>query len=72
MSIFLSKLENVKNRAVEATDKMIAFSNAFDDLYSYCVEAHEAKQKRQGQQVRLAQPPKTGEHPLMAAYLERE
>lgn len=64
MSEFLNRLESVKNKAVKVTDTFIEFSKAFDDLYSYCVEAHEAKKRRQGQLLQ------TEEHPLLAAYKE--
>jgi len=70
MSVFLSKLENVKNKATEAADKLFAFSSAFDDLYSYCVEAHEAKAKQQGKPLQKSEPFQSEKHPLLSAYHE--
>ena len=72
MSIFLSKLENLKNRATEAADKIIAFSDAFDDFYSYCVEAHEAKARQQGKPAQTSELFQSDKHPLLSAYHEAE
>ena len=62
MSEFLNKLESVKNKAVEVTDKFIEFTDAFDDLYAYCKEAQEAREKRQSQRA------SSDENPLLSAY----
>jgi len=70
MSEFLNRLESVKNKAAKVTDTFIEFTKAFDDLYSYCLDAHEAKQRRQGQLMQPAQSLPTEEHPLLAAYKE--
>lgn len=72
MGEFLNRLESVKNKAVEVTSKMVEvtdtfneFVNAFDGLYSYCMEAHEAKAKQRGKPSEM---PGGEEHPLLAAY----
>ena len=77
MSEFLNRLEMVKTKGVEVTgimvkftDTFIEFVNAFDGLYSYCMDAHEAKAKREGRPVQISEGPQTEKHPLRSAYQE--
>ena len=68
MSEFLNRLETVRNKGLELTDKLIEYAQAFDDFYSYCVEAHAAKEKRQGNPTRIAELSQTQKRPLLSAY----